>query len=156
AEAHRWLKHDAAAEEAYNECAKYPGRFGYRARYRLSQIELQRQPPQVDRAVEILDQNLRRLQRDPDPEALEKSLFALGGRLYRRHDYQTAKKPLEEAVTQFPNSPQAPHGRYQLADCWRKLATQLNETIRETKYPKTRQHYEKQQRDLLQRASDQY
>jgi tetratricopeptide (TPR) repeat protein len=156
AEAQRWLKNAAAAEAAYNECVKYPGRFGHRARYRLSQIELQRHPPQVDRAVEILDQNIRALQRNPDAEALEKSLFALGGLLYRRHDYQTAQKLLEDAVTQFPNSPQVQRGRFELAECWRNLAAQLNETLGGSMSPEARQHYEKQQRDWLERAAKQY
>lgn len=156
AEAYRWLKNDTAAEAAYNECAKYPGRFSFRARYRLSQVELQRHPPQVDRAVEILDQNIRAQRSNPDPEALEKSLFALGGLLYRRHDYQTAQKLLEEAVSQFPNSPQAKRGRFELAECWRNLAAQLNETIRATNFSDARQHYETQQRAWLVHASEQY
>ncbi|HKB39945.1 MAG TPA: tetratricopeptide repeat protein, partial [Gemmataceae bacterium] len=139
--------------------AKYPGRFSYRAHYQLSQIELKRRPPQVDRALEILARNIKQLhdlKQTSDDEALEKSLFALGDLLYRRFDYQTAQKHLEEAISRFPDSPQALHGRFELAECSRNLAAQLNELIRSTTSAQARQHYEKQQRDWLMRAAEQY
>jgi len=158
AEAYRWLKKDAVAETAYNECAKYPSRFSYRAHYQLSQIELKRRPPQVDRAVEVLRRNIKQLhdlKQTTDDEALEKSLFALGDLLYRRLDYQAAQGHLEEAVSRFPNSPQALGGRVALAECWRNMADQLNETIRASN-SQALQHYEKQQRYWLKRALEQY
>src|SRR5258707_15020324 len=92
----------------------------------------------------------------PRPRGLEKSLFALGGLLYRRHDYQTAQKLLEDAVTQFPKSPQAQRGRLELAECWRNLAAQLNDVLRNTHDENAREHYGTQQRAWLKRASEQY
>src|SRR5204863_374293 len=43
----------------------------------------------------------------------------------------------------------------ELAECWRNLAAQLNEPLRGAS-PEARKHYEKQQRDWLLRASEEY
>jgi tetratricopeptide (TPR) repeat protein len=145
------------AEAAWHESLKHQTRFAFRSWYRLSQAELQRKPPQVDRAKEILEQNVRQLRLTPDAEALENSLYALGGLLFRQHKYQTAVAHLEEAVTKFPSSPRAMRGRFELAECYRNLATlqNLNDVVGRGN-PKARAHYERQHREWLRRAAQQY
>jgi TolA-binding protein len=158
AETERRLRHEPAAEEAYRACLRYPGRFASRSRFQLSQIQLRR--GRTDRAVEILEQNIRLLRREePDDEALEQSLFAYGALLFRRRDYQgyqQAQVHLEEAVAKFPQSQSAVRGRYQLAEACRLLAAEESRLATNTLDKRTREHRLKQQRLLLRQAVEQY
>ncbi len=157
AESYRRLGSERDAEAAYRECVKYPGRFAYRARFQLSQAELKR--GQIDQAVEILEQNIQQLRLDDDAEAMEKSVFALGGLLFRvRRSYQAARPLLEEAVSKFPDSPAALRGRYELAECYRNLADQqqLNEAMTRSLNPEAREHYKKRHQEWLMAAAGHY
>jgi tetratricopeptide (TPR) repeat protein len=113
------------AELAYRECVKYPTRFQYLARYQLALNSMAR--GELDDAESALESNLRLMRLDPDPEAQEKSLFALGNLYYRRRHYSMVVRRLEEALGRFPNNPAAARARYQLADSYRRLASQQNQ-----------------------------
>lgn len=154
-EARRWLGRTAEAEEAYRECVKYPGRFAFRARFQLSEAALGR--GQVDRAADILRQNITQLHLQPDDEALEKSLYAYGALVYKGGDHLAARVALEEAVGKFPNSPSARRGRFELAESCRNLAAKVTEALRrQNPALPTREHYLKQQRLWLEKAVEQY
>ncbi len=144
------------AEAAYLESIKYPTRYAYRARYQLSQIQLGR--GNTGMAEETLEQNIKLLRLHPDNEALEKSLYALGALLYQRRHYSTVPFFLDDAVTRFPQSPQATRGRFQLAEAYRQLAAQENVNYVNSRgmAPQTREHHWKQHRHWLQKAAEQY
>jgi tetratricopeptide (TPR) repeat protein len=121
-EARRRLKDLDRAEAAYMKCISYPSNYAYRARYYLALGAVTK--GQLDGAQEMLEQNLNLLRDDPDPEAQEMSLYALGDLLYRRGNYRMVVQRLGAAVKHFPANPEATHAHYQLADSYRQLADQ--------------------------------
>jgi TolA-binding protein len=123
------------AEQAFKRCVedRSAGKFAFRAFYQLSQIELGK--GNTGPAEDILVQNVRRLQENPDPEALEASLYALGSLRYRRKRYQDARTALEDATARFPASPAAPRARLELADIYRRLARQEEEIAADRTVP---------------------
>jgi tetratricopeptide (TPR) repeat protein len=155
-EAYRALHQEAEAAAAYRECLQQRGPAGYRARYELALMEMS--AGQWDAAADALEENLKALRLDPDAEAQEKSLFALGNLLYRRQDYLMASVRLEEALRLFKESPRAVSGRYQLAECYRSLAGQESQNLRlpERMTQETEHHFEEQRRTWLQKAACAY
>jgi hypothetical protein len=135
AEARRALHDEPAALAAFRECLKWPGRYGYRARYQLAIAEKVR--GKLDDAKEMLEQNLALLRRESleerDPEAKEKTLFALGDVYFERRELKgelaKAITTLEGALEQFAASPDALFARYQLAESYRLLADQLSQSL---------------------------
>jgi tetratricopeptide (TPR) repeat protein len=155
-EVRRQAKDPEGAEAAYLTCIGYPTPFAYRARYQVAL--LRSQDGRLDKAVEILEQNLSFLRFDPDAEAREQSLFALGNFAYQRHDYKAVALRLEEALGQFPANPEATRARYQLADSYRQLAAQAkrDELIGESSNPQYLEHLSKEHKRWLQKAADEY
>ena len=154
-EALRWLKQEREAVAAYLDCLKYEGRFAYRAAFRIGEAALRR--GDVDRAVDVLKKNVSQMHASgPDPEALERSLFALGGALYRQGKYQEAEHNLSEALKKFPDSPRAVRGRLQRADACRGLAQSLDDTVKHAGTDQAKKHYEELQRDWYLEAARQY
>jgi tetratricopeptide (TPR) repeat protein len=155
-EAYRALHQEAEATAAYRECFKQRGPAGYRARYELAVMEMA--GGQWDAAADDLEENLKALRLDPDADAQEKSLYALGNLLYRRQDYLMASVRLEEALRLYKESPRAVSGRYQLAECYRSLAGQESQNLRlpERMTPETERHFEEQRRTWLQKAACAY
>ncbi|HZY88372.1 MAG TPA: tetratricopeptide repeat protein [Gemmataceae bacterium] len=161
-EAHGELGHAAAAMAAYRESIKFPGRFAYQARYRLALAALA--AGNLDEAEAALAQNLVALRIDPDAEAEEKSLFALGGLLYKRGNYRMVVRRLEEALGRFaaeagPHdrltaNPEYTRARYQLADSYCQLANQVTQSlfVDRTIAAETRQHFEEEKRGWLEKA----
>ena len=121
-EARRRLKDLEGSEAAYMKCISYPTNYAYRARYFLALAAVTK--GQLDGAQEMLEQNLNLLRDDPDPEAQEMSLYALGDLLYHRGNYRLVVQRLGAAVKHFPANPEATHAHYQLADSYRQLADQ--------------------------------
>jgi tetratricopeptide (TPR) repeat protein len=161
-EAHAQLGHAAVAMEAYRESIKYPGRFAYQARYRLALVALT--AGNLDEAEAALELNLNRLRFDPDADAEEKSLFALGALLYKRGNYRMVVRRLEEALGRFA-AEAGPHGkvtanpeytraRYQLAESYCQLANQVTQSlfVDRTLAAETRQHFEEEKRGWLEKA----
>jgi tetratricopeptide (TPR) repeat protein len=160
-EAHAQLGHPTAAVEAYRQSIKFPGRFAFQARYRLALAALA--AGNLDEAEAGLQRNLDLLRIDPDAEAEEKSLFALGALLYQRGNYRMVVRRLEEALGRFA-AEAGPHGRpgpnseytrarYQLADSYCQLANQVTQSLFvDRSSAETRQHYEEEKRGWLEKA----
>jgi tetratricopeptide (TPR) repeat protein len=161
-EAHGRLGHAEAAMAAYRESIKFPGRFAYQARYRLALAALA--AGNLDEAEAALERNLNLLRFDPDAEAEEKSLFALGALLHKRGNYRMVVRRLEEALGRFA-AEAGPHGgvtanpeytraRYQLADSYCQLANQVTQSlfVDRTLAAATRQHFEEEKRGWLEKA----
>ena len=121
-EARRRLKDSEGADAAYLKCISYPTNYAYHARYYLALAAVAK--GQLDAAQEMLEQNLNLLRDDPNPEAQEMSLYALGNLLYRRGKYRLVVQRLGAAVKHFPANPEATRAHYQLADSYRQLADQ--------------------------------
>jgi tetratricopeptide (TPR) repeat protein len=144
------------AEEAFKQSVAQGGRFAYRSRFRLAEIELAR--GNTDRAVDMLEMNLKQLRLDPDDEAMDKSLFLLGHLLAQRRDHAAARPILEEGVSRFPSSPACVRGRFELAETYLRLAAQENQhVVLGGNLPaETREHFLKQYRLWLGKAAEQY
>ncbi len=156
AETRRALHEPAGALDAYRRCLEFPGKFANRARYRLAVADIER--GRVAEAEKALHENLERLERDPDPEAHEQTLFALAGLLFQGRNYLIASLRLEEALERYPASVEAVVARRQLADCYRRLAAQegahLQLTERST--ADAQLHYRNQYRLWLEKAAANY
>jgi TolA-binding protein len=124
AEAHRALGQETSALHAYQECIQYPTDLAFRARFHLAMAEASKK--NIDEARSMLDQNVRmlRFETKPDPEALERTLYALAHLLFDVKDYRTAATTFEEAITKFPESPASIRARYDLAECYREMAAE--------------------------------
>jgi tetratricopeptide (TPR) repeat protein len=155
-EAHRRLNHKGAAAEAYRACIKFPTPFAYRARYQLALAALE--TGDLDEAEAALSLNLKLLRFDPDMQAQEKSLFALGGLYYQRRNYRMVVRRLEEALGRFPAHPEATRAHYELADSYRQLAAQENQNflIGESMTADTKAHFQREHRRWLQKAADEF
>jgi tetratricopeptide (TPR) repeat protein len=160
AEAQRQGGNAAGAESAYRQAMKYPGRFEFHARYRLALMALQ--AGDLDEATAALKLNVKQLALwGPDLEIQEKSLFALGGLLYQRRDYREAVPRLEQALKPARPDKAGPEhtlARYQLADCYRQIAAQDNQSflLNERMSPDTRRHYQSEHRRWLHKAAAEF
>src|SRR5262249_28087833 len=137
AEALRALNDDEGSQTAYRRSIEWDtpkqggsGRHAYRARYQLAQADQRR--GKLDSARETLEQNLRLLRTagdDRDAEAKEKTLYALGDICFSQRALEgtlsRAIYHLEAALEEFPDSAEALHGRYLLAESYRLLADKL-------------------------------
>src|SRR5262249_3970341 len=130
--------------------------FSFRARNQLALSAIAR--GQLDEAEEKLRDNLKGLRFEPDAEAKETTLFTLGDLYSRRKEYRKAVDPLAEALGVFANSPRAMRARLQLAESFRRLASQQNfDDIQQSGMSEeTKKHYLKMHRDWLQKAADEY
>jgi tetratricopeptide (TPR) repeat protein len=155
--AHERLGHQADAEAAYRRSITYRGRFAYRARFRLGEMELAR--GNTDAAIDKFEMNIKQMRLDPDPESMEKSLFSLGHLLATQHrDYPAARLLLEEAVSAFPSSSLCVRGRLELGETYRQLAVIENQNVVHggNLSPETRDHFVQQRRVYLTRAAEQF
>lgn len=157
AQSYRHLNHEDAARKAYLKCIEFPTAFAYRAQYHLALEAIKNN--QTDRAEEILRKNLQDMTHaDADPEAQEKTLFALGHLLYQRNTFGQAKDYLEQALTRFPGNADASRARYELADSCRMLANQEQSNyIHDTKVSEdAKRHFMEEHRRLLRKAADEF
>ena len=151
-------KETDAANAAYRECIKYPTPFAYRARYRLALAAEAR--GDLDEARDDLKRNLSILRNsDPDPEAQEQSLFALGNIYYQRGDYLQVVEEMGAAVKRFPANPEGTRALYHLADSYRRLADQEMADANASDPslgPEKRKHHLDLHRVYLTNAKDQF
>ncbi len=129
ADVFRSQRQDAAARSAYLKCIEYPGPYAFRARYQLATAEmaaarLENNPTKLDEAVRALEHNLELMRFAPDDEAYEQTLVALADLLLERGNVRLAVVRLQEFLNRFPGSPRQLAVRYQLAECFRRLAAQ--------------------------------
>ncbi len=145
-----------AAYSAYTECLNFPGKFAYRARYERAVQMIHK--GNTDGAQKELLENQTLLAVDPDPEAHEKTLFALARLLYQHELYIQAKSRLEDAIERYKDSPNALEARYELATCYYKLAERDLANIREASRlkPETEEFYRGQFLEYLGQAAQAY
>jgi hypothetical protein len=167
-ETHREANNRAAAEAAYNACisVRAAAPFPYRARYQLAQY--QAGDGKLDKAVEILEQNLNLLRFDTDAEAQERSLFTLGNLLFQRKDHRGAQRRLEEALGTLrrraegqpfvPASPDVTRAWYELAESYRQVANQAMQEhlVGEYRTAEAAGHLKEEYRRWLQKAAEEY
>jgi tetratricopeptide (TPR) repeat protein len=149
----------AAAEAAYQNCIQCQSTFANRARYQLALGMIAR--GQLDHAAETLEQILKIVRLEPDPETQEKALFALGGLAFQRKDYRAAHQRLSEVVQseQRSTTAEATKARYQLAESCRQIADQVQQTLLapgSTGSAEESEHLQKEHRKWLMRAADEY
>jgi tetratricopeptide (TPR) repeat protein len=156
AELYRSTGKKEAAGKAYRKCMEYDTRFAYRARYQLAMTALE--SGDLDQAEADLVMNRKMLTWDSDPEALAQSLFALGNLLYQRRDYRRSVRYLEDALGRFKDHPDSAKARYQLADSYRLIAAQENQSflLSDSMSEETRAHFQQQHRMWLQKAADEF
>jgi tetratricopeptide (TPR) repeat protein len=155
-EARRQEDNSAGAAEAYRKCLEFPTRFAALARYQLALASLE--SGDLEDAEEALKVNIDTLRFAPDQEALEKSLFKLGSLLYQRRKYRLAVHRLEEAINRFRDDPEVPQARFQLADAYRQISLQENQSLLldEKMSPEKRAHFEQENRMWLRKAAEEF
>lgn len=155
-EAHRQSHADTMAQAAYQKCIEYPGPAAYRARYELALATIEQK--QYDDAEAELGDNLRLA--PPGCEAHEKSLVTLAMLLFQRRNYNAAFLQYQKALELYPANPAAPRLRLNYAQCCRKLADKVNDSIDPTPggifTREEQEHREKERQKLLERAAGQY
>ncbi|MFO0926060.1 MAG: tetratricopeptide repeat protein [Gemmataceae bacterium] len=156
AEVYRTSGDAKAAVPAYHKCIEFDARFACRARYQLAILALMAGKPD-DAEVGLLF-NLKMLRWESDPEVLGQTLYALGNLLYQRRDYRRVARHLEDALGRFKDNPEGTRARYQLADSYRQIAAQENQSflLGENMSAETRQHFQKEHRRWMQKAADEF
>jgi tetratricopeptide (TPR) repeat protein len=155
-EVYQALHKDREARAAFRKCIEFPGKFAFRARYRLAQLDIERKL--WDDAESALLHNLELMRPAPDDEAYEKSLFTLAELLVQREKYRLAAHYFQEAVDRYPGHERTTAARKQLADCYWRLAAQEDRNLRQ--WPlltdNARFHYREERRRWLQMARAHY
>ncbi|MFO0875913.1 MAG: tetratricopeptide repeat protein [Gemmataceae bacterium] len=156
AEVYRGARKSEAAQAAYSKCMEFDTKFAYRARHALALGRLE--TGDLDEAEAALVFNLKMLRWESDPEALSQSLFTLGNLLYQRRDYRRVVRYLEDALGRFKDNPEVTRARYQLADAYRQIAAQENQSflLGENMSPEARAHFQKEHRRWLQKAAEEF
>lgn len=144
------------AKISYITSLKYRGPHTYNARYQLALIHIEKN--ELDQAEETLEQNLQLLRFDPDTDAQEKSLFAIGSIFFQRKNYRMVVRRYEEALERFGKNNQAVRARLQLGEAYRQLANQeqQNFILGEKTTDETKMHYQAEHRKWLQKSADTY
>jgi len=144
------------AKISYLTSLKYRGPHTYSARYQLALIHIEKN--ELDQAEETLEQNLQLLRFDPDSDAQEKSLFAIGSIFFQRKNYRMVVRRYEEALERFGKNNQAVRARLQLGEAYRQLANQeqQNFILGEKTTDETKMHYQAEHRKWLQKSAETY
>jgi tetratricopeptide (TPR) repeat protein len=153
-EAHQRLGNAAAAETAWKQCILYPSSFAFQAPIRLASVQAAR--GNVDEAIEILEQNLRRMDHASGSEAHEQSLFTLGGLYFQSGKFDQAAEHYQRALERYPANPGALTAAYHLAECYRRRAMLDYENIGNSSLPLAQQHYQGKYRLHLEQAAANY
>ncbi|MFO0844825.1 MAG: tetratricopeptide repeat protein [Gemmataceae bacterium] len=144
------------ALKAGKKCMEYDTPFAHRARHALAMSHLEK--GDLDEAEATLVFNLKMLRWESDPDALAESLFALGNLMYQRKDYRRVVRYLEDALGRFKDRPELTNARFQLADSYRQIAAQENQSflLSEGMSPEAQAHFQKEHRRWLQKAAEEF
>jgi tetratricopeptide (TPR) repeat protein len=131
----RNLKDEPAARQAYLKCIEYPGPMAFRARYQLAAADIaagrkENNPAKLEDAARALEHNLELMRFAPDDEAYEQTLLALADLLTERGNIRLAVIRLQEVLNRYPGSPRQLSVRYQLAQCYRRLAALEDQSLK--------------------------
>jgi tetratricopeptide (TPR) repeat protein len=141
------------AEEAYHNSITHSVHpFDYKARFQLAQAAILL--GQTDAAIEMLDQNIKLMHIEPDPETQAQTLFALSDLLFQKGRWNDAVQRLEEALSRFPKQPQTPRAHFQLGVSYMKLAMQQHVALSENGFrdEEVRRHIQELYRGWLDKA----
>ncbi len=147
------------AQEAFKECYDlYPrDTAASRARLLAARAYFERgQKGDVERAESLLQQNLNGDYLSPASQEWRDSLFALGDMQYLSGKYEEATKRLEEGVKRYPDAPESVTARYVIAESCRESAETAKEKMRSEEIGTSRAAQNRQIRDLLTKALNQY
>jgi hypothetical protein len=124
AEAYHAEGQETLAQHAFGECINFHSLYAYRARCRQAAALVE--TGKIDEARGILEQNLRLLHEEdnPDREAQERTLYGLARLLYDSRDYSAAVTHYKQALEKFGDNAEAIRARFDLAECYRELASQ--------------------------------
>ncbi len=144
------------AEKAGLKCMEYDTPFAYRVRHAMSMAKLE--SGDVDEAEKGLVLNIKLLRWESDPEAMAESLFALTNLLYQRKDYRRVVPYLENALHRFPDSPELTRARYLLADSYRQIASQENQSslLKSGLSEEAKAHFLREHRRLMRRSAEEF
>lgn len=156
AAAHHHQGNAAAAETAWKQCILWPGPYAFQAPYQLAAVQTAK--GNVDDAIDILEQNLRRMEPATMGEAHERSLFAVAGLYFQRGKFKQAAERYDKALQRYPANAGALIARYHLAECFRHLATLEYQNISSSSWPlqEAQQLYRQEYRMHLQKAAANY
>jgi hypothetical protein len=159
AEIYRVQGNETAAETDYQECIKCISHYAYRARYELARVYMTKK--ELATARDHLEHNLKLLESDPDPEADEKTQYALGKvylLLHKQNDptYKLAIFRLEQALNKYPSSPLALPAREDMAEAYRLLAEEEWQNYRQSRDVQTQDFCRKTAREYTTKATEQY
>jgi len=106
------------AIEAFKQCVEFHPRdpAAFRARLLASMAYVEK--GDISKAESLLEENLSGEGMTPKSREWRDSLFALGELLYTDRSYGQAIRRLEEAVTRYPDAPQALEARFFAADSY--------------------------------------
>lgn len=151
-EALREQDNKPASLQAYRNSINFITPYAYRARYRLAADAMAR--GDLDAASDALEQNIQLLRLEPDAEAQQMSLYALGTLLHQRRNWSMCVRRFEEALERYPANPQSGRARLMLADAYRNLAGQEHQNFLtgEKITAETRDHFQSEHRRWLERA----
>ena len=151
-EALREQDNKPAALQAYRNSINFITPYAYRARYRLAADAMAR--GDLDAASDALEQNIQLLRLEPDAEAQQMSLYALGTLLHQRRNWSMCVRRFEEALERYPANSQSGRARLMLADAYRNLAGQEHQNFLtgEKITAETRDHFQSEHRRWLERA----
>lgn len=144
------------AAESFRECIEHHPRDA--AAYRARPLAAKAWIEKGDRkqAEALLRDNLSGATLAPASKEWRDSLFLLGELLHAQGRDAEATRRLEEAVTRYPDAPQAAQARYLAADALRRSGQTLRAAAEKESLPTARQAQGNEARRLLERSLAQY
>jgi tetratricopeptide (TPR) repeat protein len=144
------------ALDAYVECVGLHPNDAASFHARLGAGRAYREKGDLEKAQELLQENLSGEFLTPDSNEWRDSLFCLGRTLHAAERYEEATPRLEEAVARYPESPQTIEARYLIADCYSRRANQAAGKLEEDLLPGAKQALAGQIAEFLQTALGRY
>jgi tetratricopeptide (TPR) repeat protein len=144
------------ALDAFQQCIDDHPRdaAGFRARLMAAKVRLEK--GDLKQAESLLRASLDGDQLTPASKEWRDSLFTLGELLHAQRRYADAVRRLDEAVTRYPDSPQAVPACYLAADAALRGALALKEQTAKDLTLEARRAHAEQSRQLMERASGAY
>ncbi len=118
------------ALEDFRQCVEFFPRDAASFRARLLAARAYLEKGETQQAEGMLQENLNGEGMTPASKEWRNSLFALGELYHVQHRFQDAILSLEQAVTRYPEDPQALQARYLVADSYRQAASEAQEKLR--------------------------
>lgn len=144
------------ALKAFQECIEFHPRDAASFRARLGASRAHLEKGETQEAEVLLRENLNGDHLTPASEEWRHSLFGLGRLLHGDGRYEEAVRRLEEAVSRYPDSPEAGEARYLIADSYRQHAERVEEKLEKDLIETARVARSKKVYELLNSALEHY